>query len=87
MAKKLDGRRALREWKELAGISFRELGDRVGDAYGNSTKKYAVGMRELPLSLATRISQVTGIPLAALLSSEQRRTAELVVKLIARDAA
>ena len=79
--------RALRAWRNDMGIRLRDLGIECGDARGGQLQKFEMGQRELPLPLATRVSQHTEIPLCDLLSPAQVVLARRVFALLARDAA
>jgi len=72
----------LRRWCETAGESIRALDLAVGG--GGQVAKFASGERLLPLPLAARVSDHTGIPLSRLLEADQMAQARSIFAAVAR---
>lgn len=88
MAKRTNGGVALRDWREVAGLSRLAFGAEVGDEGGEQIRKFEAGARSsLPIPLAARVADRTGLSLEVLLTAEQFMVARRIFALLARDAA
>ncbi len=78
----------LTAWRESQEptVPLAELGERVGDKSGHQLAKFERGDRLLPIPLAARVSEETGVPLESLLSKQQMSVARRLFAVLARDA-
>mgnify|MGYP003112622160 CR=1 FL=1 len=67
---------------KTTGESIRSLDEAVGG--GGQVAKFAAGARSLPLPLAARLSEHTGIPIEKLLDSDQALEARAIFAAVAR---
>lgn len=75
-------KKTLVRWCETEGESIRALD--VAVRGGGQVAKFASGERLLPLPLAARVSDHTGIPLSRLLEPEQMTQARSIFAAVAR---
>lgn len=81
------GQRAVRRWMKRERITFRELGDKLGDLKGDQCGHFVGGRRPLPMPLAVSLAELTGVPLGWVLTKDQRQIVSTILSLSERDAA